>query len=88
MTILVELPTGDRAEAEALDGEVLTLRSPRPFAPGTPLRLEVSLDTARCTVESKTVGAKRRADGTFEVRLRLVSLRRADRALLAEALSR
>ncbi|MGD8318270.1 MAG: PilZ domain-containing protein [Myxococcales bacterium] len=84
----VRLESGQEAEAQTLDGNVLTLRSPLAFAPGSPIRFRVALDDEdRRSFEGRTLGSKRTHDGGFEVRLRFVNLRRGDRERLAAHLS-
>ena len=64
-------------------GEVITLRLARAFAPGAPLRGVVALDGLEIAIEGRTVGSRKTSDGTFEVRVRLVNLRREDRERLS-----
>lgn len=72
------LPGGLAGTAESWDGAVLVVTSPRAFAPGAPVRLELGA----LGVEGKALGSKKRDDGSFEVRLRAVNLRREQRAAL------
>lgn len=81
----LRLGTGEDAEATAIDGNVLTLSSPRAFAPGAPIRFSTVGEMER-RFEGRTVASKRVDDGRFEVRLRFVNLRRADREFLRRAL--
>jgi len=70
-----------QGEAVGFEGETLHLVLDRPVAPGTPVAVRVGdLD-----LRGKSLGSKRRPDGRFDVRLRLVSLRREDRAKLEAA---
>ena len=62
---------------------VIELVSPAPFAPGAPTRFEV----AGLPLEGKSLGSKRRPEGDFHVRFRLVNLRREHRLRL-EAFAR
>lgn len=74
---------GDLAgDALAFAGEALTLTLTRAFAPGAPIRVRLVIDGADFTVEARAIGSKRRDDGTFEVRVRLVNLSREDRLRL------
>ena len=84
----VRLETGERAEAQRFDGASLTLRSPRAFAPGSPIRFSLTDDgeAESRSFEGRTIGSKRVDDTHFEVRLRLVNLRREHRELLARKL--
>ncbi len=78
MGVAIELVSGERGEAVSLHGEVLTIISPKAFAPGAP----VSLSVESAALRGKSRGSKRRDDGRFDVRLRLVSLTREERAHL------
>jgi hypothetical protein len=76
---------GEVAEAGSavgLQGEVLTLVWPTAKAPGEPLALRGVLGGCETELRVKTVGSKRRADGRYDVRVRLVNLRRAQRLAL------
>jgi hypothetical protein len=86
--IEVVLPSGESARAVAWGGgDVLSLICPSAFAPGQPVELKASSEhsTESITVVGKSGGSKRRPDGAFDVRLRLHSLRREQRAWLDEA---
>ncbi len=76
------LRDGGEGEAIAWSREVLHLVLPRAFAPGAPLALTLELDGGALELTGKTIGSKRREDGRFDVRARLISLRRGDRARL------
>lgn len=54
---------------------VVELVSPTSFAPGQPARFEV----AELALEGRSLGSRKRDDGRFMVRFRLISLRREDR---------
>lgn len=82
MSAPLTLSSGGEGEAVDLAGEVLRVVLPRAFAPGAPVTLTVDLD-APVTITGKTIGSKLRDDGRFDVRLRLVNLRRSDREALA-----
>ena len=80
----VRLESGDGASVTAFDGNVLTLLSPKAFAPGAPIRFQSIGAELERGFEGRTIGSKRTDDGAFEVRLRLINLRRADREFLME----
>ncbi len=82
----LRLDSGDDAEARTFDGAVLTVLSPRAFAPGAPIRFSATADGESRSFEGRAIGSKRVDDVHFEVRLRLVNLRRANRELLAARL--
>ncbi len=85
----LRLDGGGDGWAHGLEGLVVALVVPRPFAPGAPLALTAwPEDDAPLWLEGRTVGAKKRADGRFDVRVRLVNLRRDARERLALALTR
>lgn len=81
------LETGEEAELVAMRGETLSLVSPRAFAPGAPVRLTALLEEGELSLSGKSLGSKRRDDARFDVRARLISLRREERERLAAALS-
>lgn len=74
---------GGEGLALAMAGEIITLSLPRAFAPGAPFRGAVVLDDREITLEGRTVGSRKTPSGAFEVRVRLVNLRREDRLRLA-----
>ncbi len=69
-----------------MDGNLLTLLSPRAFAPGAPIRFAILGEVER-SFEGRTIASKRVEDGRFEVRMRFVNLRRPDRELLNRELA-
>ncbi|MFW6050910.1 MAG: hypothetical protein ACODAU_07030 [Myxococcota bacterium] len=75
------------ARLVAFDGQIFTLRSPRAFAPGAPVRFSVALESEARALEGRSIGSRRLPDGGFEVRLRAVNLRRADREHLRALLA-
>lgn len=79
----VRLESGEDATLVAFDGTGLTLRGPRAFAPGSPIRFRTAELEPERTFEGRTLGSKRIDDATFEVRLRLINLRRPDREFLS-----
>ena len=78
--VLVE--QGGEGEALSVAGEVLHLVIDRPYAPGAPVSMTVTRADGELRLRGKTIGSKRRDDGRFDVKLRLVSLSRIDRARL------
>ena len=82
----VWLEDGLEAEAKSMQGTVLVLLSPKAFAPGSPIRFSIAHDGAERTLEGRTIASKRVHADRFEVRLRLVNLRRQDRERLHGAL--
>jgi hypothetical protein len=80
--VKVRLDGGEEAEALAFDGTTFTMLSPRAYAPGAPIRFSANTDEDARNFEGRAIGSKRVDDGRFEVRMRFVNLRRADRELL------
>jgi hypothetical protein len=68
-------------------GETFVAVVSRAFAPGTPFRGVVTIEGVDLAIEGRANGSKRTPEGTFEVRARLINLRKADRERL-EAASR
>ncbi len=84
MSVIVRLEGSDEpAEALELDDLVLSLVSPRAYAPGAPFTFTLELREGPLSLRAKTIGSKRREDGRFDVRARLMDLRRVDRERLA-----
>jgi hypothetical protein len=88
MSVKIRLDSDEDAEARSFDGALLTLLSPRAFAPGAPIRFVLVLDEGKRPFEGRTVGSRRVDDLRFEVRMRFVNLRREDRELLVHQLDR
>lgn len=82
----LRLDSGEEADARTFDGAVLTVLSPRAFAPGAPIRFSATTDGEARSFEGRAIGSKRVDNVHFEVRLRLVNLRRADREVLVARL--
>jgi hypothetical protein len=78
-------PEGE-GEAVGLDNEMLRLISSQAFAPGTPLAFTVVAGDEQLELSGKTRSCKRRADGRFDLGVRLVDLRRAERKTLQRML--
>ncbi len=82
----VRFATGGEGEALALDGDMLRLVSSLAFAPGTPLVFAAGSGDEQLELSGKTRSCKRRADGRFDLTVRLVDLRRAQRVALKRLL--
>lgn len=65
---------------------MLVLVSPRAFAPGAPISFSLDGSGLGHVFEGRTIGSRRLDEGGFEVRMRFVNLRRADRDRLLQAL--
>ena len=81
---------GDGATALAIayepDKLALTLLCDRAHPPGRPLAMRAHVAGEELALQGKSAGSKRREDGRFIVRIRLVTLRREQRAALERAL--
>jgi hypothetical protein len=86
MSVKIRLDSGEEAEARTFDGALLTLLSPRAFAPGAPIRFTAATEGEARHFEGRALGSKRVDEGQFEVRMRFVNLRREDRELLEQTL--
>lgn len=81
-----QLADGSVAQLLAYEGGLLRLRSVHAWAPGAPMTLSsASLPSPNSSLQGRAIGSKRQADGSFEVRVRLVNLRREQRRLLEAA---
>jgi hypothetical protein len=87
MTVRLRFGAGGQGHAELLTGDRLHVVSEVPFAPGSPVSCTAPLADGELDLEGRSQGSKRRDDGRFDVRLRLINLRRADRERLALALT-
>jgi hypothetical protein len=73
---------GAQVLVTSYEAGVLGLVCDRAHPPGRPLELRVPVGDAPLVLLGKSAGSKRREDQRFDVRLRLHSLRREDRARL------
>lgn len=78
----VRVEGAGEGEATSYEGEIMSLILARAYAPGSPLPFVLRLGDSELSLDGKTVSSKRRADGRFDVRVRLVSLRKEDREKL------
>lgn len=72
---------GETLILRAYDGRELALEASRAFAPGQPIALQVDVG-AGFSLELKSVGSVKQADGTFLVRARHTTLNRPAREAL------
>ncbi len=68
--------------AVSCEGLLLTMLSPKAFPPGRPIELSLLLPEGELALAGRSIGSKKRDDGLFEVRLRLVNLRKDARQKL------
>lgn len=80
---------GEDATLLAVEGETLSFVGPRALAPGAPVILEVPRSGAPLALEGRSLGSRRTPSGEprFEIRARLVNLRKIDREWLLAALA-
>jgi hypothetical protein len=86
MSLAARFDAGE-GEIVALKGERLEAVAPKAFAPGQPIRFAVLVDGEDVSLEGRCQGSKKRDDGRFDVRVRLVNLSRPVRERLAAGLS-
>lgn len=86
MSLVGKLSTGEDAELVAFDGNHLSFRTARAFAPGAPVELRFEVAGEALAVHAKAHGSKRDPDGLFVVRGRTIGQRRQDRDALLGAL--
>lgn len=78
----IEITQGGEGEALTLTGETLHIVINRAYAPGAPISMSLSLADETLALQGRTIASKRRPDGSFDVRLRLVNFTRDARARL------
>jgi hypothetical protein len=84
--IEIDLAQVGKGLAIGMQGEILALVSPKAFAPGQPLSFRLAADHGGAEILGKSLGSKRRSDGLFDVRVRLINLHRSMRTLLVSLL--
>jgi hypothetical protein len=84
-----QYPTAIREHGDAFAvgyrDHVLALICESAHPPGRPLRLTLGLPSGELRLEGKSSGSKRREDGRFDVRVKLSSVRKEQRAALETA---
>ena len=83
----VRFDSGEEGEAKSFEAGILTMLSPRAFAPGSPIRFAVDQGRGEHPLEGRALGSKRVDGRRFEVRMRFVNLRRDDREFLLRELA-
>lgn len=76
------LGDGGTALAIELAAGVLQLKVDRAYPPGKPLELTLEAPDGPLQLQGKSAGSKRGDDGRFSVRVKLLSLRREQKARL------
>ena len=77
-----DLGDGSQALAVGYADERIALVVDRAYPPGRPLTLALALPSGPLSLQGKTISSKRRPDTRYDVRAKLSSLRREQRALL------
>lgn len=85
--VAVKFARGETGHVIAWDGGTLTVTSPSAYAPGAPTQVVVVFDDGEVTVETRTKDSKRTPEGHYNVRLRVINLRREDREKIATLLT-
>jgi hypothetical protein len=81
----VSLNDGTQALAVHYRPNTLRMICVQAYPPGKPLRLQTDAGGETLDLQGKSAGSKLRADGRYDVTLRLVSLRRDQRSALEQA---
>jgi hypothetical protein len=82
VAVYFKISTGEQGTVRDFEEPLMTLLSPKAFAPGQPLALTLIADDSQLVLQGKTIGSKREPDDRYVVRVRVVNLRRTDRNLL------
>jgi hypothetical protein len=82
----VRFGDGSEGHAVAFERTIMHAVGDNAYAPGRPLELTLRLEGEAVEVRGKAIGSKKRDDGRFDLRIRLIDLRRDDRARLEAAL--
>ena len=86
MTAYCKFSTGQEGEVLGYDHPVLRFVSPIAFSPGKPMTFRLVSAHGELDMQGKSIGSKRRTDNRFDVRVRVVNLRRTERELLESLL--
>ena len=86
MPINMRSADGEAATLATYEGQFVTLLMARAYAPGQPLSFEVTLDET-FSIPMKCSNSRRQPDGRFEVRARILSIKKTERAQLEAAFS-
>lgn len=87
MTVAATFLRGETGHLVSWDGETMVLSASAAYAPGSPLEATLQLVDGPLRVEGRTKDSKRDASGAFSVRVRVINLRREDKARLQTAIS-
>ncbi len=86
-SLTLRFEEGGEGEVTTLSGNILTAVAPSAFPPGKPMSFSVVLaENEVLALEGRSLGSRRRPDGRFDLRMRLVNLRREARDRLTLAL--
>ncbi|MBN1655027.1 MAG: hypothetical protein JXA30_14760 [Deltaproteobacteria bacterium] len=82
MAVRFRVSTGEEGEARAFSDPILTLICERAFPPGRPITMTLYTDRGQLALQAKTIGSRREIEQRYEVRVRMINLRRMERDLL------
>jgi hypothetical protein len=87
MTLRLTTSDGVPLELLSFDGkEQFMLVSPRAYAPGQPMLCTVQL-TPPCSLDVKSIGSKLRDDGSYDIRVKAISIAKPTRERILAALA-
>ena len=78
----VEFEDAARGDVVGYDKHVLSARVERAYPPGRPVTFTVAFATEQVPLSGRSIGSKRNAAGSFDVRIRLTNLTRDARLRL------
>jgi hypothetical protein len=82
MPVLFKVSAGEEGEVQGFSDPVLSLSCNKAFSPGRPICFKLLSDQGELTLQGKTIGSKRQLDDRFEIRVKVINLRRAEKELL------
>ena len=86
-SLTLRFEEGAEGEVTGLSDNILTAVAPSAFPPGRPMSFSVVLaEDEVLALEGRSLGSRKRSDGRFDMRMRLVNLRREARDRLTQAL--
>ncbi len=83
--IAMRIESVGSAELVHFAGEVVLFVSDKAFAPGKPLDVHAAFAEGELPAKLKVIGSRRREDGRFDVRARVINLTRELRERLQRA---
>ncbi len=74
MSLAATTSDGLAVQLLSFDGKQCLLVGARAYAPGNPMRLRVERPQGSLALEVKSIGSRKREDGTFEIRARITTI--------------